>query len=38
MKDKVQWLMEQPMQPKRRQKPCDVGLFDTQGRNQLELF
>lgn len=38
MKDKVQWLMEQPMQPRRRQKPCNVGLFDTESRKQMELF
>jgi len=38
MKDKVQWLIEQPMQPRKRQKPCDIGLFDTESRKQLELF
>jgi hypothetical protein len=38
MKDKVQWLAQQPMQPRKRQKPCDIGLFDTASRKQLELF
>jgi hypothetical protein len=38
MKDKVQYLAEQPMQPRKRQKPCDVGLFDTESRKQLNLF
>lgn len=38
MKGKLEWLVAQPMQPRRRQKPCDVGLFDTESRKQLELF
>jgi hypothetical protein len=38
MKDKVQWLIEQPMQPRKRQKPCNIGLFDTESREQFELF
>jgi hypothetical protein len=38
MRDKVQWLAEQPMQPTKRQKPCDIGLFDTESPKQLELF
>ena len=38
MKDKVQWLVEQPMQSRKRQKPCDIGLFDTESRKQFELF
>jgi hypothetical protein len=38
MKDKLDWLAARPMQPKKRQKPCDVGLFDTESRKQMELF
>jgi hypothetical protein len=38
MRDKVRWLAEQPMQPRKRQKSCDIGLFDTESRKQLELF
>ena len=38
MKDKLDWLIAQPMQPRKQQKPCDIGLFDTERRNQLELF
>ena len=38
MKDRLTWLVEQPMRPRKRQKPCDVGLFDSQSRNQLKLF
>lgn len=28
----------QPLGPKKPQRPCDLGLFDTAARNQLELF
>ena len=38
MKDRLDWLMAQPMRPRRLQKPCDEGLFDTESRKQLELF
>ena len=38
MKDKLDWLVAQPMQPRKQQKPCDIGLFDTDSRNQLEMF
>lgn len=27
-----------PLQPKKPQRPCDLGLFDTNARNQLDLF
>lgn len=26
------------MQPRKRQKPCNVGLFDTESCKQMELF
>jgi hypothetical protein len=38
MKDKLDWLIAQPMQPRKQQKPCNIGLFDEDRRNQLELF
>ncbi len=38
MKDKLDCLVAQPMQPRKQQKPCDIGLFDTERRNQLEMF
>jgi hypothetical protein len=38
MKDKLDWLIARPMQPRKQQKPCDIGLFDTERGNQLELF
>ena len=27
-----------PLEPKRPQRPCDLGLFDLNARNQLDLF
>ncbi len=27
-----------PMEPKKAQRPADHGLFDTNSRNQLEMF
>ncbi len=27
-----------PLEPKRAQRPCDLGLFDLNARNQLDLF
>jgi hypothetical protein len=38
MKDKLDWLIAQPLQPRKQQKPCDMGLFDTESRKQLEMF
>jgi hypothetical protein len=38
MKDKLDYLAARPMQPRKRQKPCDIGLFDTESRRQLGLF
>jgi hypothetical protein len=38
MKEKVDWLAAQLMQPRSRQKPCDIGLFDAESRKQLEMF
>ena len=28
----------QPLAPRKPQKPLDIGLFDTDRRNQLDLF
>jgi hypothetical protein len=38
MRDKLNWRMAQPMQPRKAQKPCNIGLFDTERRKQMELF
>ena len=27
-----------PLQPKKPQRPIDLGLFDTAARNQIEMF
>jgi hypothetical protein len=36
--DRLEWRMVQPLRATKAQKPCDVGLFDLNARNQLELF
>jgi len=33
----AQWAAA-PLEPKRLQKPCDLGLFDLNARTQLDLF
>jgi hypothetical protein len=27
-----------PLEPRKRQRPADHGLFDTNARNQIEMF
>lgn len=36
--DRLALLANAPMLPTRVQRPADHGLFDTNGRNQLEMF
>lgn len=36
--DRLALLANAPMLPRRVQRPADHGLFDTNGRNQLEMF
>lgn len=31
-------LANAPLQPRRPQRPADHGLFDTNARNQIEMF
>jgi hypothetical protein len=31
-------LANAPMQPRKSQRPADHGLFDTNARNQIEMF
>jgi hypothetical protein len=31
-------LADAPLQPRRPQRPADHGLFDTNARNQIEMF
>jgi hypothetical protein len=37
-RDRLQRRMEAPLEPRCRQKPLNVGLWDEDARNQLELF
>ena len=37
MGERLGWLANQPMQPKRTQRPLDIGFWDPM-RRQLELF
>jgi hypothetical protein len=37
MGERLGWLAEQPMQPRREQRPLDVGFWDPM-RNQIEMF
>ena len=37
-RDRLEWLMQQPMRPRKIQKPLNIGLFDEDARNQMELF
>ena len=37
-RDRLQELADAPLQPRCSQKPCNVGLFDEDARNQLDLF
>ena len=40
LNDRLDWQMRQRMAPKRNpdaaQKPCDLGLFDVEGRRQID--
>jgi hypothetical protein len=38
MKARLEALAAHPLEPKRLQKPCDIGLFDDCSRNQMDLF
>jgi hypothetical protein len=35
--ERLAWAAQQPMQPKRAQRPLDIGFWDPM-RNQLEIF
>ncbi|TPG42734.1 hypothetical protein EAH79_02375 [Sphingomonas koreensis] len=37
-RDRLAWRAAAPMEPKKRQRACDHGLFDLNARNQLDLF
>ena len=37
MGERLGWLADQPMQPRRSQRPLDIGFWNPM-RNQLEMF
>lgn len=37
MGERLGWLANQPMQPRRAQRPLDIGFWNPM-RNQLEMF
>ena len=37
MGERLGWLADQPMQPRRAQRPLDIGFWNPM-RNQLEMF
>ena len=37
MGERLGWLAEQPMQPRREQRPLDIGFWNPM-RNQIEMF
>ena len=37
MGERLNWLADQPMQPRRAQRPLDIGFWNPM-RNQLEMF
>jgi hypothetical protein len=37
MAERLGWLAAQPMQPRREQRPLDIGFWDPM-QNQLEMF
>lgn len=38
VKDRLRLLAEAPLAPRKQQKPPNVGLFDEDSRNQLDLL
>ncbi len=37
MVERLGWLANQPMQPRRQQRPLDIGFWDPM-RDQIEMF
>ena len=37
-RERLALLMAASLAPRRKQKPLDIGLFDEDARNQLDLF
>jgi hypothetical protein len=36
--DRLRWRAAAPLEPLKPQRSCDLGLFDRNARNQLDLF
>ena len=36
--DRLAFRAAAPLEPRKPQRPCDLGLFDLHARNQLDLF
>ena len=36
--DRLRFRADAPLEPKKPQRPCDLGLFDLNARKQLEMF
>jgi hypothetical protein len=36
--ERLAMLANAPLQPRGAQRPADIGLFDTNARNQIEMF
>lgn len=37
-RDRLQLLADAPLAPRKAQKPINIGLFDEDARNQLDMF
>lgn len=37
-KDRLRLLVDAPLAPHKAQKPLNIGLFDEDARNQIDLF
>jgi hypothetical protein len=37
-RQRIEALMRAPLMPRRPQRPLNIGLFDEDARNQMELF
>ena len=38
VRDRLERLLASPLRPTKPQKPLNIGLFDEDARNQLDLF
>jgi hypothetical protein len=38
LRERLEWRAQAPLQPRKLQRPLDIGLFDLAARNQLDLF